>query len=87
MKIWLLNLFFYKCGDNDTSVATNVATLLKKLDAAGLKDTQFLILTEIVLGPCFVATNCHNVYIGCLFFYPNPILLCYSKGNVSPIAN
>jgi hypothetical protein len=30
-------LFFYKCGDNDTSVATFVANLLKTLDTAGLE--------------------------------------------------
>jgi len=37
IKIWLLNLFFYKCGDNDTYVATFVATLMNTLDAAGLE--------------------------------------------------
>jgi hypothetical protein len=36
IKIWLLNLYFYKCGDNDTSVATFVATLIKLLDTADL---------------------------------------------------
>ncbi len=36
IKIWLLNHFFYECGDNVTSVATFVATLMKTLDAAGL---------------------------------------------------
>jgi hypothetical protein len=37
IKIWLLNLFFYKCGDNDISVATFVATLMNTLDAAALE--------------------------------------------------
>jgi hypothetical protein len=41
MKIWLLNLFFYKCGDNDISVATFVATLIKTLDATVLEGAHF----------------------------------------------
>jgi len=36
IKIWLLNHFFYECGDKVTSVATFVATLMKTLDAAEL---------------------------------------------------
>ena len=35
-------LFGYKCGDNDTSVATFVATLLLKLDTADLEHPQNL---------------------------------------------
>ena len=29
--------FFFKCGDNDTSVATFVATFSRALDTAGLE--------------------------------------------------
>ncbi len=36
IKILDFSFFFYKCGDNDTSVATFVATLVKMLDTAAL---------------------------------------------------
>jgi len=38
LKFWPLHSFFYQCGDNDTSVATFVATIIKTLDTAGLND-------------------------------------------------
>jgi len=44
IKIWLLNLFFYKCGDNDTSVATFVATLMYTLDTTGIDSIIWLMV-------------------------------------------
>jgi len=36
-QFWLYFFFFYKCGDNDTSVATFVATLIKTLDTTAVE--------------------------------------------------
>jgi hypothetical protein len=71
IKIWLVNLFFYKCGDNDTSVATFVGTLIKMLDAADL-DIGFLSFLYILFDGLLnltqkvtstIQNNCLNAYI------------------------
>ena len=46
--------FGYKCGDNDTSVATFVATLLLTLDTAVLSTKENLNLTKIQPIPIFL---------------------------------
>ncbi len=48
-KILALLFFFYKCGNNDTFVATFVATLIKMLDTAAL-DQQILIAKSAKCG-------------------------------------
>jgi hypothetical protein len=43
IKILAVTFFLHKCGDNDTSVARFVATLIKTLDTAALENKAMII--------------------------------------------
>ena len=59
--MWLKKQFFCKCGDNDASLTTFVATLIFKLDTAALWAFPKSIISKIISGFVIIIPSVFSV--------------------------